>query len=249
MAYWLFKYALFTPWIYLTMRPRVIGRDKLPKGGVIFAANHSSAFETVFLAAMIPRKVTFLAKVELFRYRRRDVAHNIVAWFLKVVGQVPVDRSGGRSAVDAMGPIVEHLSGNHAVAIFPEGTRSPDGRLYRGKTGVARLALLGEFPVVPVALSNTTGSFGRLLRQRPTIRFGEPVTYAEFLGRQDDADVLRWVTDDVMAHIQDLTGQTYVDMYANAVKSGSASAEVVAAKVLDNPHAGKAKPVPTLPPA
>lgn len=245
MFYWLFKYSLFTPWIYTLIRPKLEHRDRVPaSGGVILAANHASAVETLLLPGVVPRKVVFPAKSDLFRKRKGDWKHNIVAWFLRAIGQVPVDRSGGRASVDSMRPVAETLRAGHVVGIFPEGTRTPDGRLYRGKTGVARLALLTGSPVIPVGMRHTNPrSVLDLLRHRPVISFGEPVSYAQFAGRENDREVLRWVTDDVMARIQELTGQDYVDVYAGSVKRGDVA--VSPDKLLATPHEGKTPPAPS----
>lgn len=241
MWYWLFKYALFTPGLRLVLWPKVIGKDNLPAhGGAVIAANHSSAWDTVILPACIPRRVTFPAKAELFT-RTRNPVHNLVAWFLRSIGQVPVDRRGGRASVDALGTIHDTLAGGELVGIFPEGTRSPDDRLYQAKTGVARLLLTTDVPLIPVGLLGMRRRFPF----RPTIIIGDPVSYSDLAQGTASHEVLRWVADDVMARIRDLTGQTYVDVYGASVKKGILTAEEIEAAVTDDPHDGAPRPLPT----
>lgn len=246
MYYWFFKYALFAPLVRVLWRPKVTGRENIPAHGpVILAANHLSAWDTILLPAMIRRKVRFAAKAELFA-PGGSPRHRVVAWFIKAIGQVPMDRGGGRASVDGLAPILQTLAEGHVVGFFPEGTRSPDGRLYKGKTGVARVALHSGAPVVPVGMVGTLVRRGRsgLPTMRPQIHIGAPLRYPDLAAAPDARDTTRWVTDDVMAAIQDLTGQEYVNAYGVTVKKGEIDAAEVAARILPDPHAaGPARPV------
>jgi len=142
----------------------------------------------------------------------------VLAWFLTGVGQVSMDRSGGRASADGLRPVYEALAGGGVVGIFPEGTRSHDGRLYRGRTGVARLALGARVPVIPVGFFNTEfrrGPFGIPLMKKPGIRIGKPLDFSDHFG-STEGSVYREVTDSVMTAIQELTGQEYVPVYSNS---------------------------------
>ncbi|SER47959.1 1-acyl-sn-glycerol-3-phosphate acyltransferase [Propionibacterium cyclohexanicum] len=223
MWYQFFKHVLFRPMVRFLLRPKFEGGANVPRtGAAVLAANHIGAADTYCLPALIDRTLIFPAKKELFE--GRTISGRIVAWFLTRVGMVPLDRSGGRASAGVLGSIEEVLARGSLVGIFPEGTRSPDGRMYRGHTGVARLALTSGAPVVPVAMIST-----QVMRRRiglPTMRnarivIGEPVDYSPWRGQEEDSRVLRWVTDDVMARIQELSGQDYVDVYASRVKRGN----------------------------
>jgi 1-acyl-sn-glycerol-3-phosphate acyltransferase len=173
------------------------------------------------------------------------VGAKVIAWFLKAVGQVPLDRSGGRVSLDGLGPVLQVLADGGLVGIYPEGTRSPDGRLYKGRTGVARLALAAGVPIVPVAVSSTQAVRTRIgipWIRRPRVVFGEPLDFSAYAELQDDRAALRWITDEVMAAIQQLSGQTYVDAYGTSLKSGSLSAAEADARVLPRPGYGARPP-------
>ena len=225
LLYALFKYLLFRPVCKLAFRPWIEGEENIPDtGGVILAGNHLSAGDTFLLPAMITRPMTFPAKAELFHMRGFG---RVIGWFLRGVGQVPMDRSGGRASADGLRPIYEVLTNGGVVGIFPEGTRSRDGRLYRGRTGVARLALNAGVPVIPVGFSDTQfrpGLFGIPLMKRPGIRIGKPLDFSEHFG-STEGSVYREVTDAVMVAIQELTGQEYVPVYSNSVRAQIPSAE------------------------
>jgi len=220
VLYTLFKYLLVRPICRIVFRPWVEGEENIPAtGGVILAGNHLSAGDTFLLPAMITRQMTFPAKAELFQ--GRGFKGRILAWFLKGVGQVPMDRSGGRASADGLRPVYEALDDGRVVGIFPEGKRSPDGRLYRGRTGVARLALGGRVPVIPVGFFNTEfrrGPFGIPLMNGPGIRIGEPLDFSEHFG-STEGSVYREVTDSVMTTIRELTGQEYVPVYSNSARA------------------------------
>ncbi|MDG4805382.1 lysophospholipid acyltransferase family protein [Micromonospora sp. WMMD1120] len=195
-------------------RPRVEGLEHLPRqGGAILAGNHLSVADEMFLASVTPRHVTFWAKVEYFTGRGPGgwLSRRIVAG----MGAIPVDRAGGRAAVRALDAAIPVLRAGGLVAIYPEGTRSPDGRLYRGRTGMTRLARDAGVPIVPVGVLGTAEVLpvgARLPRRHPvTLRFGPPIPVADRITGPRD---IRTVTDEVMAAIQKLTDQEYVPHHA-----------------------------------
>ena len=250
MLYSLFKNVVFRPVIKYVYRARVDGEENIPAtGGVIVASNHLDAGDTIVFPAMIKRQVTFPAKAELFAGDRGPFS-KLVAWFLKAVGQVPLDRSGGRASLDGLGPVLSVLADGGCVGIYPEGTRSPDGRLYKGKTGVARMALAAQVPIVPVAMKDSTIS-KRLgvvpWIDHPVVVVGKPLDFSEYYDRVDDPRVLRWVTDQVMAAIQELSGQTYVEAYGTSVKSGSLTKAEADARILERPGINTVEPEPKPP--
>lgn len=230
----------------------VEGEENIPvTGGVILASNHVSAADTFVMPALIDRRVTFPAKAELFS-GQGGPHMRVIAWFLRAVGQVPLDRSGGRSSLDGLGPILQVLKDGGVAGIYPEGTRSPDGRLYKGKTGVARLAIMAGVPIVPVGVIDTDISHKLLglipWADHPVVRFGTPIDVSRYAGAENDRAVLRWITDEVMAAIQQLSGQVYVDAYGTSIKYGGMSAEEVARRTLPRPGGGPA-PEPPAPAA
>ena len=195
-------------------RPKVKGLRHVPaKGAVIIASNHLSFSDSVFMALVIPRKVTFLAKSEYFT---SPGAKGLLKKLTLIsLGQVPVDRSGGRRSEAALITGLKILAEGYCLGIYPEGTRSPDGRLYKGRTGIARLAIESGAPVIPLAMSNTdkiqpTGKVIPNLH-RVGMHFGEPMY---FDGDSSDLIYLRDVTDQIVAKIQEMSGQEYVDIYA-----------------------------------
>ena len=195
-------------------RPKVKGLRNVPaKGAVIIASNHLSFSDSVFMALVIPRKVTFLAKSEYFT---SPGAKGLLKKLTLIsLGQVPVDRSGGRRSEAALITGLKILAEGSCLGIYPEGTRSPDGRLYKGRTGIARLAIESGAPVIPLAMSNTdkiqpTGKVIPNLH-RVGMHFGEPMY---FDGDSSDLLYLRDVTDQIVAKIQEMSGQEYVDIYA-----------------------------------
>ncbi|MBO4208966.1 lysophospholipid acyltransferase family protein [Micromonospora echinofusca] len=202
----------------LGWRPTVEGLENVPEtGGAIFAGNHLSVADELFLGAVVPRHIAFWAKSEYF------TGTGFRGWLTKTVigglGAIPVERAGGRAALSAFDAAIPALRAGELVAVYPEGTRSPDGRLYRGRTGAARLALAAGVPVVPVGMIGTDrvqpigARMPRLGAGRVTVRFGKPL---EFTGRSDDRTSLREMTDEIMSEIQRLTGQEYVPRYAPA---------------------------------
>lgn len=231
---------------------RAVGAENIPASGpVILAGNHIGAADTFVMPALIKRKVVFPAKAEMFSGKGGFI-NKVIAWFLKAVGQVPLDRSGGRASADGLGPILEVLKGGAVAGIFPEGTRSPDGRLYKGKTGVARLALASGAPVIPVGVrdSQFTGKkLGIPWADHPVITFGKPLDFSAYSWGENDREVLRWTTDEIMAAIQQLTGQVYVDAYATSVKYGGMTEEEAQRRTRSRPGGGPAplRPAPAEP--
>ncbi|AVV43105.1 lysophospholipid acyltransferase family protein [Streptomyces sp. ID05-04B] len=222
------KVAIGGP-LRVAFRPWVEGLENIPaEGAAILASNHLSFSDSFFLPAVLDRKVTFIAKAEYFT--TPGVKGRLTAAFFKGVGQLPVDRSGGRGAGEAaIRSGVEVLERGELFGIYPEGTRSPDGRLYRGKPGgLARVALATGAPVIPVAMIDTEKIQppGKVLPKimRPGIRIGEPLDFSRYQGMEHDRFVLRAVTDEVMYEIMKLSGQEYVDMYATAAKRQIAEA-------------------------
>ncbi|HAM44958.1 MAG TPA: 1-acyl-sn-glycerol-3-phosphate acyltransferase [Propionibacteriaceae bacterium] len=240
-----FKYLIFVPLVRWGFRATVVGTQNIPAaGGVILASNHVAAGDTYITPALIRRQVTFPAKAELFR-GDRGLGSKIVAWFLKAIRQVPLDRSGGRVSLAGLEPVLEALDQGRVVGIYPEGTRSPDGRLYKGHTGVARMVLAAGVPVVPVAVFDTQtvkGWFGIPWVRRPRVVIGEPLDFTAYAALVDDRDALRWVTDEVMAAVQQISGQTYVNAYATSVKRGALSATDSDSRVLERPGLGSRPP-------
>lgn len=242
MWYALFKTLIFHPLVKYGYRAKVIGAENFPRsGGAILASNHIAALDSLVVPAMMPRPLTFPAKAELFAGRGGPAA-GLIAWFLKVVGMVPMDRSGGRASANALGAISDVLAEGRVVAIYPEGTRSPDGRLYKGKTGMARIALQNDVPVIPVGVIGTKshkGPFGIPWAKRPVVIIGKPLDFTEFGHVPGNTKVLRWVTDEVLAAIQQLTGQEYADVYAARVKHGDLKDQGSDAFLLPRPGGGE----------
>ncbi|MGI5425258.1 1-acyl-sn-glycerol-3-phosphate acyltransferase [Streptomyces sp. CA-179760] len=213
----------------VAFRPWVEGLENVPaEGAAILASNHLSFSDSFFLPAVLDRKVTFIAKAEYFT--TPGVKGRMTAAFFKGVGQLPVDRSGARGAGEAaIKSGIEVLERGELFGIYPEGTRSPDGRLYRGKPGgLARVALATGAPVLPVAMIDTEKIQppGKVMPKlmRPGIRIGKPLDFSRYQGMEHDRFVLRAVTDEVMYEIMKLSGQEYVDMYATAMKRQIADA-------------------------
>ncbi len=218
MFWWLMKFVVLGPFLRLTFRPRAEGLEHIPADGpALLVANHLSFLDDLLLPLVIPgRKVVFLGKAEYFEkwYLR---------WFYRGANVIPVRRGGGSASEAALRAGIEALRGGKLVGIFPEGTRSPDGRLYRGKTGVARMVLEARVPVIPVGIVGTFESLPydrRVPRPgRVTLRFGQPLTFARFHDAPTDRFALRSVTDEIMYEIMSLSGQEYVDEYATRVKA------------------------------
>ncbi|MCP3802332.1 1-acyl-sn-glycerol-3-phosphate acyltransferase [Allokutzneria sp. A3M-2-11 16] len=215
MLYQLMRRVL-SPLARLIFRPRIEGLDNVPQNGaVILASNHLSFVDSLVIPLIVPRKVAFLAKAEYFH--GKGVKGAIARWFFTMIGQIPVERGRGRAAKDALDVAIKVLAGGGAFGIYPEGTRSEDGRLYRGKTGVGRIALASGASVVPVALIGTERiqPIGKKMPRpyRVTVRFGEPLDFSRYEGMSHSTVIHRTVTDEIMYAILELSGQEYVDTY------------------------------------
>jgi len=223
VIYWFLKILIVGPLIRLIVRPWAKGSENLPEEGpAILASNHLSFSDSIIMSLAVPRRVTFPAKSEYFT--TGGVKGRLMALFFKSIGQVPIDRSGGRASVAALDTAAEMLQNDELFGIYPEGTRSPDGRLYKGRTGVARLALRTGVPVIPVAMidTETMQPVGKLLpnlRVRPGVIFGAPLDFSRYEGMDNDRFILRSVTDEIMYAIMTLSGQEYVDVYATKAKA------------------------------
>jgi 1-acyl-sn-glycerol-3-phosphate acyltransferase len=210
--------AFLTPFLMVLFRPKVKGLRHVPGSGpVIIASNHLSFSDSIFMPLVVPRKVTFLAKSEYFTSPGPKGLLKKLTFI--ALGQVPVDRSGGRRSEAALITGLKVLAEGKCLGIYPEGTRSPDGRLYKGRTGIARLAIESGAPIIPVAMFNTekiqpTGTVVPKV-MRVEMIFGEPMY---FEGDSTDLQHLRDVTDKIMQTIQALSGQEYVDTYATKAK-------------------------------
>ncbi|SCL68251.1 1-acyl-sn-glycerol-3-phosphate acyltransferase [Micromonospora peucetia] len=222
MLYWLLKYVILGPLLRLIFRPQVEGLHHVPATGpVILASNHLSFSDSIFTPLIVKRRVTFIAKAEYF------TGKGVKGWLTKMFfvgsGTIPVDRSGGRAARAALDTQLRVLRGGGIAGIYPEGTRSPDGRLYRGKTGVARLALESGALVVPTAMLNADEIQppGKLIPRiaRVRIRFGPPLDFSRYAGMTGDRFVERAVTDEIMYELMELSGREYVDTYAQKAKN------------------------------
>lgn len=210
--------AFLTPFLVLLFRPKVKGLRHVPSTGpLIIASNHLSFSDSIFMPLVVPRKVTFLAKSEYFTSPGPKGLLKKLTFI--ALGQVPVDRSGGRRSEAAIITGLKVLSQGKCLGLYPEGTRSPDGRLYKGRTGIARLAIESGAPIVPVAMFNTEKiqPTGKVMPKvmRVEMIFGEPLY---FEGDPTDLIHLRDVTDKIMATIQALSNQEYVDTYATKAK-------------------------------
>jgi 1-acyl-sn-glycerol-3-phosphate acyltransferase len=222
--YWVLKAVLY-PVLRVVFRPWAEGTDNVPRQGpAIIASNHLSFSDHFFGPLLLPRQVFYLGKAEYFT--GRGLKGVISKAFFRGVGTIPLDRSGGDAAERALQTGLRVLAAGNLLGIYPEGTRTPDGRLYRGKTGVARLALESHAPVIPCAMVNTfdlqpPGKIIPRLRFRPGVRFGQPLDFSRYYGMASDRVVQRAVTDEIMYALMDLAGQEYVDVYAADAKAAA----------------------------
>ncbi|MFD6028306.1 lysophospholipid acyltransferase family protein [Streptomyces griseoluteus] len=228
MFYHLLKYVLLGPVLRLVFRPRIEGLDHVPdSGAAIIAGNHLSFSDHFLMPAILRRRITFLAKAEYFT--GPGLKGRLTAFFFRSAGQIPVDRSGKEAGQAAVREGLKVLDRGELLGIYPEGTRSHDGRLYKGKVGVAVMALKAGAPVVPCAMIGTFEAQPpgrRIPRLRPiTIRFGKPMEFSRYAGMEDEKAVLRAVTDEIMYAVLELSGQEYVDRYAAEVKAEAEAAK------------------------
>ena len=233
LFYWFLKWVALGPLLRVVFRPQVEGAEHVPEeGAAILASNHLSYADWLFMPLTLPRRVTFVAKAEYFN------SPGIKGWFQKKFfsgsGQVPIDRSGANAAEGAMKSALNVLGEGDLFGIYPEGTRSHDGKLYRGKTGVARLALESGAPVIPCAVVGTdvVAPAGKVYGTwtRPVVRFGKPLDFSRYAGMENDRYILRSITDEIMYEIMRLSDQEYVDLYAQEAKKRDQAREKEAAK-------------------
>lgn len=240
MLYWLLKFVLLGPVLRTVWRPRIEGAEHVPRdGAAIMASNHLAVADSIFLPLMTRRRIAFLAKQEYF------TEPGLKGWakrlFFGGTGNVPVDRTPGSSAAQAaLDTGVRLLKEGKLLGIYPEGTRSPDGRLYKGKTGMARMALEARVPVIPVAMMGTReiNKIGSVRwRFKPgvvVVRIGKPLDFSRYYGMAGDRFVERSMTDEVMYALMELSGQEYVDVYAAKAKEDMAKEEALeAARIPD----------------
>ncbi|MEU0715917.1 lysophospholipid acyltransferase family protein [Streptomyces lavendulocolor] len=228
MFYYLLKYVFLGPVLRLLFRPRTEGLEHIPEdGAAIVAGNHLSFSDHFLMPVVLKRRITFLAKQEYFT--GPGVKGRLTAAFFRSAGQIPVDRSGKEAGQAAIREGLGVLARDELLGIYPEGTRSHDGRLYKGKVGVAVMALRAGVPVIPCAM---VGTFeiqppGQVVPKikRVRIRFGEPLDFSRYAGMENDRTVLRAVTDEIMYRILALSGQEYVDDYAANVKEAEQAAQ------------------------
>ncbi|HOF63245.1 MAG TPA: lysophospholipid acyltransferase family protein [Dermatophilaceae bacterium] len=251
MFYWFLKTVVLGPILKLLFRPWVEGGEHVPdKGAAILASNHLSFSDSIFLPLALSRRITFPAKMEYFT--GSGIKGRLTRWFFKGVGQIPIDRSGGRASEAAIQSGLKVLRKGELFGIYPEGTRSPDGRLYKGKTGLARMALEAKCPVIPVAMIGTdkaqpTGQKVPTI-MRIGIRIGKPLDFSRYEGMENDRFVLRSITDEIMYELMLLSGQEYVDVYATSIKKNviqttvqtavARAREIQEAAAKKAPHAG-----------
>ncbi|MGL3151297.1 lysophospholipid acyltransferase family protein [Microbacterium sp. A82] len=221
MFYWLMKYVVVGPIVKAIFRPWIVGRSNVPKhGAAILASNHLSVSDSVFLPLLIDRRMSFLAKSDYFT--GRGIKGWATKYFMKATGQIPIDRSGGKASEASLNTGLQVLGRGDLLGIYPEGTRSPDGKLYRGRTGLARMALEAKVPVIPLVMvdTDTAMPIGQTVPRlvRVGIVIGEPLDFSRYAGMENDRYILRSVTDEIMVALQRLGQQEYDDVYASSVK-------------------------------
>lgn len=222
MTYFFLKNFVLGPILQIIFRPWIRGKHHVPKtGGAILASNHLSFSDSIFLPLKVTRPVIFLAKSDYFTGKGLKGA--LTRWFFKATGQLPIDRSGGKASEDSLNTGLGVLERGLLLGIYPEGTRSPNGKLYRGRTGIARMALESGAPVIPVAMIDTekVQAIGQSLPRvrRVGVVMGEPLDFSRFAGMEGERAVLRAVTDRIVYEVMRLSGQQYEDVYASTVRS------------------------------
>ncbi len=242
VVYKLMKYVFLGPLLRLLFPCTVIGAEYIPaEGGAILAGNHVSVADSFFTPLHIKRRVTYLAKSEYFT--EKGVKGTLKRWFFSGVGQVPIDRSGASAARAALDTGIRLLREGHILGIYPEGTRSPDAKLYKGKTGVARMALEANVPVIPVVMIGTerVNPIGSKIWRPGRIKMviGRPLDFSRYEGMAGDRFVERSMTDEIMYRLMELSGQQYVDVYAAKVKEDMAAAESKATNAPAVPKEGR----------
>lgn len=228
MAYFLIKNFVLGPILMILFRPWVRGTENIPRqGGAILASNHLSFVDSIFMPLLVRRPVTFLAKSDYFT--GKGVKGALIRWFFKSTGQLPIDRSGGKASEDSLNTGLGVLERGLLLGIYPEGTRSPTAKLYRGRTGIARMALEAGVPVVPIAMIDTEkvqplgSKYPKI--HRVGVVIGEPLDFSRFAGMEGDRAVLRSVTDQIIYSIHRLSNQSYEDVYASSVRNRLARQE------------------------
>jgi 1-acyl-sn-glycerol-3-phosphate acyltransferase len=226
--------AILSPVFKGLWRIKTSGLDNLPKtGGAIFCPNHTSVIDSFFLPLVLPRRITFVGKAEYMDSWKTK-------YIFPAMGMIPIDRSGGNASERALNTAARVLESGEFFGIYPEGTRARDGRLHRGHTGPARLALRTGTPIVPVGIVGTRDiqpPDAKLPRpfKKAEVRFGRPIDVQRYADRADDRLVLRQIIDEVMYEIRELTGQDYVDEYATKKAESFPSAETAHVVELDEP--------------
>lgn len=244
LYYWLLKLLIAQPLFSAWWRPWMEGEENVPdRGPVILCGNHIAEGETILIPTLLKRRIVFGAKMELFQLG--GCKGRIFKWFLRSIGQLPLDRAGGQASADGIERFSQVLRNGGVLVMFPEGGRSPDGRLYKGRTGAARLALRENVPVIPLAVSDTKMTKNRIgipRLRRPGIRIGKPMDFSAVRAAGNDRDTLRWVTDEIMNAVMELSGQAYVDVYSTAVKAAERRGQPISAPVVARPGAGRSGP-------
>src|SRR5918997_1809500 len=213
-VYWVLRHVLLGPMVTKIFRPVFEGTENVPEtGAAVLASNHLSFADWLFMPLALDRRVTFVAKSDYF------TGVGVKGWaqkrFFAGTGQVPIDRTGGRASEGAIRAGMKVLERGELFGIYPEGTRSHDGKLYKGRTGVARLALEARVPVIPCGVIGTDkiAPPGKVIASlaSPVVKFGEPLDFSRYDGMESDRLILRAVTDEIMYRIMELSGQEYVD--------------------------------------
>ena len=222
MFYWLMKHWVIGPLLTTVFRPWVKGLENVPRTGpLIVVCNHLSFVDSVFLPLMIDRQMAFLAKSDYFT--GKGIKGWFIRFFMTSAGQLPIDRSGGKASEASLNAGLQVLAEGGVLAIYPEGTRSPDGRMYRGRTGVARMILEAHVPVIPAAVIGTEKvmPLGSNIHKvhRVGVVIGEPLDFSSFEGMETDRFVLRSITDEIIYEMNALRQQEYVDVYASTIRS------------------------------
>lgn len=220
--YWILKNGLLGPLLWTVFRPWVRGVENIPATGpAIVVCNHVSFVDSVFLPLVLPRQMSFLAKSDYFT--GKGLKGFITRTFMTAAGQLPIDRTGGKASEASLNTGLRVISEGRLLGIYPEGTRSPDGRMYRGRTGVARMVLEAQVPVIPAAVVGTRDvmPLGAKLPKvkRVGIIVGKPLDFSRFNGMEGDRFVLRAITDEIIYEMNRLSQQEYVDVYASGVRS------------------------------